>query len=224
MVCYAGNTHRTKVTEWSSAKWKSKKRVRLKWEKMEEYKFLLRAQRTQKPPRIYANNSKRGISKHRRKHPYQGMITLAKIGNNRLFKSKDYEIPVSVGVVLPYMCLMSCMFDNGACPKVLRAKSIVLSSLESICQRDLPEIWNLSNEKLTTSRTIAFCRQIDQSHPWVKFRIMCKFAVPVLLQVKFLDRVIRAILPTNWKFVPHHSSLVSILMIHEAKDVSLKNE
>lgn len=103
---------------------------------------------------------------------YQKIVTSPETGIILLAKSNKCKLSAIMGLNLLPMFPVTSFFDNQNGPKLVQAYVQDSSWLESICQRDTPEIRGAPNKKLTMSGTITLHLWIVEPRTQVKLDIM----------------------------------------------------
>lgn len=111
---------------------------------------------------------------------------------------------------------IECVFDAGAGPNLIMADVLDPSWLNSIRHGALWDIRIVSNSKLEVSGNIIIHCRMGESCTRDDFGAVNELLVAVLLKKTYINRVIRTTHLTEEKLVPHHSSLVPILMVYKA--------
>lgn len=110
-----------------------------------------------------------------------------------------------------------CIFDKGVALNVTSDDVMKQSWPDSIREHDTPGIGGASDMELVMSETITshFCK--CQKRPRMKFRIMDKMIIQVLLEMAFTGRFSRSIRQAESKIVTQHSPPVPILLVRKEK-------
>lgn len=95
--------------------------------------------------------------------------------------------------------------------------------MDSVRQRDMPDICSVPSTKLKVAGTIALHLRMEKSHTRTNFGVVNGLVVPVLLGTAYIVRFIKLIHPAGKKIVPHHFPPVSIITVSEAKSTTKKN-
>lgn len=95
---------------------------------------------------------------------------------------------------------------------------------DSTCQRYVLEIHCASITKLTVPGTINFQTQLGELRTQLAFGIVDELAVQILFGTNFIDSVKRPVRAAKRKAVPHYSTPVPILMVHEARSADGRKE
>lgn len=95
--------------------------------------------------------------------PSQENLSLLETCKILLFRSKNCKVPVSIGLNSSRMRQFTCVFDTRAGPKLVQANDLDRTRLDSIRQRDMPEIYIESNKKLIISETITLHLRVFES-------------------------------------------------------------
>lgn len=136
---------------------------------------------------------------------------------------KDYKVCLSIELISWRMRPSVCVFHTGTGPNLIRADVLDPALQDSIRQRDMPDIRSASNRKRNASQTITPHLPMAESRTRINFGVVNELVMPVLPGTTFIDKFIRSIHPVKRKIVAHHSSAVSILMVHEARSEADKN-
>lgn len=108
-------------------------------------------------------------------------------------------------------------------PSLLRADVLDPTRLDSVCQRNMPEVQSASNTMLNVSDNNSLEDRTGESLTRARSSIADKLAVPVLLRTIFVDKVIRSIHPSERKIVQHDSPPRPVLLLYEARSAAKKD-
>lgn len=94
-----------------------------------------------------------------------------------------------------------CVFDTRAGPNLIQADVLDRSWLDSIRQRNMPDICSVSDIQLEVSGTIAFHLRMGKSRTPVNFRNVNVLVVLDLLRTTYTDSIIKSIHAAERKIV-----------------------
>lgn len=110
---------------------------------------------------------------------YKAVLAFSETGEVVLFRNKNYQVSVSIGMNSSQMRHTICVFDNSAGPNLIRAKVLDLIWLDSIRQRDMPDIRTTSHRKLELSATIILHLPMGGSRTRVNFGVVNELVMPL---------------------------------------------
>lgn len=80
--------------------------------------------------------------------PYKDILVSLETGDVSLFRNKNYDVSVPIGMTSPLVRPIICVFDTGVGPDLIEADLLNPSWIEYIRQRDMPDVCSESDNKL----------------------------------------------------------------------------
>lgn len=133
---------------------------------------------------------------------YKNGLAFPEIDEVSLFKNKNYQVSVPIGLRSSRMSPIQCVFDTGTGTNLIRADVLDPIWLNSIRQRDMPDIRSASDTKFKVSGTITLLIRKGKSRTRVNFNAVNELVVPLLLRTTFIDSFRKSIHPAERKIVP----------------------
>lgn len=156
--------------------------------------------------------------------PYQVYSMLLETDKILLFKSKNYNTCLSIGLNSLRMLHIFRPSDIGAGLNLVWTDVLDLNWMESIRPPNIPDIQRASDAKLTVSWNMAFHFTNGESCIRVTIVVVDILAISVLSETTVIDRHMKSVDPSERKIVLYYSSSVLILTEHEARCVAEKEK
>lgn len=158
---------------------------------------------------VSTQDSKKNDEK-RLDEPCKVVLTFPETGEVSLFKKWNYKISVSIELVTLPLLLIVGMFDIGTSSNIIAADVQNTTWLDSIPQRDMPEIWSTPDTKLIDPKMITFLVMNRESRTRVILCVVDRVALTVLLGRTLIDRYNISVHPAERKVTLYHSRLVPV--------------
>lgn len=123
---------------------------------------------------------------------------------------------IAIGLNSLYMRPVSCVFDTGSAPSLLRDDMVEPNSMSSISVSKKPLLRSVTNQKVEFVGKIILQVRMGETSLHVMFGIVKNLEVQVLLRASFIVNFVKVIFLEKREIVSFNSQLVPMLLLHKA--------